>query len=395
MYIYKKERHSAYFNAMSIIFGFLSSIIIGLKFSQLTNVVSNIFYLWLFIIAIYSFVFALYNRASISFLGVWFLIFGIFSLIFNDVNELFRPYQRLFLFIIMFIGYGPIFQSKANNDFRYLTLKFIQYWFIILTIGSFITYFLNVPFAFGRAGFKGLTPHSMDLSPISALTALYAIDQYVRTSVIKKRYILVVILLISIITMFMSASRGAILSFIFSCIVYTLYRSNKIKKAFLFSLLLLALIGAMVKMNPFNMLDGLNAKMERTESDDDFTGGRSNKMEPRIMEFEESPLFGCGFSTMKYTQVNSDGHFEPGSGWIFILSSMGLLGFITAILLNINALNNCWGYTHMAFWAATCIFFIFHTMIEGYSLTVGNPLCVYMWTTIGLISNKNLLQRYD
>lgn len=378
-------------NKVILLLAFLSAIVITFKLSLLTGAVAGLYYAWIFFIALYNLVVSTKNHTKVSLLGLAFLLIGALSITFNALDMAFQPYLRYSLFVALFVGFGPLLSSQKSYEFRQSVIKYMQWGFVILTIGSFIAFVLDLPIATTRTGFRGITPHSMDLSPISALTALFGIDKLANSENKKGGYLGVGLLAIGLTTMIIAASRGAIIAFIASASIYALFKSTNISKTICYIALLISVIGAIIMYNPLDVMDGLNTKMERSEMDEDITGGRLGKFDARFMEFKENPILGCGFSTMRYTPVNPGGHFEPGSGWIFILSSMGLSGLIIALLLNTRALTNCWKRSQLTLCAATTAFFMCHTLIEGYTLTVGNAFCLYMWMNIGVLIEKRFI----
>ena len=367
---------------------------LGLKFTQLLGVLSSISYALLFIVAIITTViFFNSSKKDISFLALFFLLAGALSLMDSQLNKEFRPIERYLLFVIMFIGYGPVLQSKMTNSFRYLVFNYIQIWFVIITLGSFVTYFLRLPFAFGNAGFKGLTPHSMDLSPIAALASLYSMTK-IRDCIKKQKVLWIVVFIICLSTMLLAASRGAILGFFVSILFYFIISYRRIGRSLTPIILVTGFVIALIWINPFSIMSGIEEKIERTEKLQDFSGGRNKMFETRYKEFHESPIFGVGFSSMRYTHINEKGYFEPGSGWVFILSSTGLAGFVFALWLCLRSINNSRRFPRLSLLSSTCLFFVIHSMIEGYILTVSNGFCIYMWMVVGLAANKKYLEYY-
>lgn len=384
-------KSNPYIKAYAIIIALL----IGLKFTQLLNILSAVSYAMIIISALFTIVIFMFSgRGKISLCAFVFLFVGAVSILVNPIQAGFRPVERYLLFLLMFIGTGPLLQSQAVNDFRYLVYNYMQIIVVIITLGSFAAYVVKLPIAFGHAGFKGLTPHSMDLSPVAALASLYLLDRIKYGDVGKQKIIAVLSLICSIITMIMAASRGAILGFIVSSIFLLYAGSKKLNRMFGTMLLLTAVLTALVIINPLSMMDGIEAKFERTEIDSDLSGGRQLGLEKRFQEFKESPLFGVGFSSMKYSQVGQNGHFEPGSGWVFILSSMGVLGLVFSILMCFGSISNSYAFPKLALLSSSCLFFVIHSLIEGYILTVSNGLCLYMWLLVGLGTSKKYLSRY-
>lgn len=377
------------------LYSLLTALLIGLKFTQLIDVVSALSYAMIFIAAVVAFfLFSIVPYRNVSLIALFFLLAGAISLMVNPIMTEFRPVERFALFALMFVGTGPLLHSNEMSEFRFLVFRFLQSFAVVIAVLSFFTYLLHLPFAFGNAGFKGVTTHPMDLSPISALASLSLLNEIKFGTNKKRRLWLIVVLLITIASMMMAASRGAILGF-FMSVVFLFYSGDrKVGKLIASCVAVGIVITALVTINPFSMMDGLEAKMERMEMDNDITGGRETSLAWRFKEFEENPLFGVGFSSMKYSHTTADGYFEPGSGWVFILSSTGLIGLILALLLCLNAVRNSIAYRGSAEIASVCVFFMIHSLIEGYILTVGNSFCLYMWLVVGLATDKKLLSAY-
>lgn len=377
------------------VFAIIVTILLGLKFTMLQNVISPVSYAFLFIVAINTIrLFVTDQKTKVSFLAASFLVAGALSLMATPfLNELFRPTERYLLFLTMFIGYGPLLLSEKTSNFRLNVFNDIQIFFVIITLLSFATYLFRLPLAFSRAGFRGITPHPMDLSPIAALSSLYSINMLRECQNKKGKIVWALIILVSITTMIIAASRGAILGFGVSVLFYFVIKNRGVGRSLRPIIYTSVLIIAVVAINPFSMMDNLESKMERVEETDDITGGRNQSLPKRYQEFESSPIFGVGFSSMTHNDIEN-GHFEPGSGWTFILSSTGLLGLVTSLLLCFSAIINVRKFTYLALLPSTCLFFVIHSLIEGYILTVSNGFCLYMWLVVGLSSDKSFLMRY-
>ena len=79
---------------------------------------------------------------------------------------------------------------------------------------------------------------------------------------------------------------------------------------------------------------------EKTEAREAMGGqfsSRDDLWSARVAEFESSPIWGIGFSSvdLEKTSVRANGGIEPGSSWFFMLSSVGLFGtlFFSILIL--------------------------------------------------------------
>lgn len=378
----------------SIILPFCVSFIL---FGRLLTVSSRIFYPIL-----YALLFLLViitprsSQKKYNIFAILFLIAGLISIIANSetINMLFRPWERLALFAIMFAGLGPMGYSAKSTRFRYVSAEIMQIFFLIITLLSLVVFALNLPFGYNRTGFCGITGHSMDLSPIAALSSLFCLKESFEKP--KKQMIIwILLMLASMAVMIIAASRGAMGGFLVALIMLVYSRVRKIS----FLIKSLILVGGLALLlytvNPGGIMTGLEYKMERTESTGDISGGRSGKVVGYIDSFNDSPIFGIGFSTMKYGNVTAEGYFEPSNGWLFILSSTGIFGFLCVFILICQALNRSFRINRCSFYCATLVFFIVHSIIEGYILTIGNVFCIYMWMIVALLMDSKELANYE
>lgn len=78
----------------------------------------------------------------------------------------------------------------------------------------------------------------------------------------------------------------------------------------------------------------IRSKMEGGKIAGSLTRSRDDLWDARMTEFKGFPIFGVGFATVKpdYAKTNKvnleTGTIEPGSSWLFLLSSMGITGFL-------------------------------------------------------------------
>ena len=100
--------------------------------------------------------------------------------------------------------------------------------------------------------------------------------------------------------------------------------------------------------------EAVQAKIAISESRGGLITARSFSWKARMEEFLQNPFIGCGFATVVGTlsERGNEGMVEPGNGWLFILSSTGIVSFILFVA-------------------------------EGYTLSSGIFLFYYLWLSIG------------
>ena len=118
-----------------------------------------------------------------------FLLYLPFTIISAMPDPVFRSWERLGLFVLLYLVASPVLQAEYIRMLRRKMLFYIIFICVILSIGSFIGYFLGINFCTinlkevtdyqGVAGhFSGLTKQSMYLGPISGISAIYFLDKF-------------------------------------------------------------------------------------------------------------------------------------------------------------------------------------------------------------------------
>ena len=86
------------------------------------------------------------------------------------------------------------------------------------------------------------------------------------------------------------------------------------------------------------------------------------------------------------------GMVEPGSGWLFLLSSMGLVGFLSFFIPFTYSMYSLFRRESVGlngyFLGSLLFLFFFHLFFEGYLMASGAYLCFFLWL---LLSECNKL----
>ena len=147
---------------------------------------------------------------------------------------------------------------------------------------------------------------------------------------------------------------------------------------------MLFLIILIVEVNPKGILNNLYDKIEKREAIDNITSGRDLMWEDRIKDFKLSPIIGVGFANyvnITYSKVDMfTGEDEPGSGWLYLLSSLGLIGFVFYIIPIVRIFSKINRESPISYYFL--IFFCIHSIVEGYLLSTGSLLGILMWMSI-------------
>lgn len=334
----------------------------------------------------------LYFLPSIKLLDKNFLLFLLaifFSILFNDIPIFFRPYQRYISFLIIILLFSAVISSDKLVKFRvnifFAILNILSFYTIISFMGLLAGVFPLV----GKGGFQGITNHSMMMSPIAGISALYMTYHYLCN---KKNYIYIILGSVCLIVTLIAGSRAALMS-MFLGFIFFLYKDGLITiKAFPKVMFGFVLIGLFLVVIPQDYFGRVSQKFEYGNNSGSVLFSRESLWETRISEFNNNPIFGCGFSSID-TRLTTDfgdlfdaesGNIEPGTSWGAVLSMCGLLGFICFLVMCISrfrAIVRSGNNTNNALISSIFVFFMFHMIFEGYIFASGSILMLLFWLT--------------
>ncbi|HSJ66564.1 MAG TPA: O-antigen ligase family protein [Anditalea sp.] len=331
-------------------------------------------------------------------LGV-FLFFCIVSIMMNDIPSHFQPWFRLISFIMVIGLIGPLVNSPKFYAFRYFAFSKANLAILVLGAGSFLTRVLPLGVPAGRGGWSGFFVHTMILGPMAAIALMISLYLFYKekdkVDPIKKRMIFFQICIgSSFLSLLLASSRTAILACVAGLLFffYKIYQQRFMK--FLYSIILVTVITAGSYPIWSQYTTGIQQKMDSSEKKGDMTASRTSIWQARLMEFNQSPIYGIGFSHLIYkggneSQKSDDGKIEPGSSFLAILAMTGLLGFSVFVILFISylffLLTNKFDMLSTAVLGSLMIFFTLHMLAEGYVLSSGGALFFYFWLLLGNI----------
>ncbi len=313
------------------------------------------------------------------------LVVSSFSIIVNGAIPLFRPWQRFFGFILLLLTFSSLL--PYNRDLKrdmFHCFKLLLFLFILV---SFVLGVMGIQLNAGRRDFCGLANHSMMLAPLASVAAILVFDD-----IFKKRGFVAInwtLFLLFISTVFLAASRIAIAGLVVSLFSY-FFAAKDVKSFWKYLIAFFLLATIIFIVNPYGMADNFINKMSNRDINDldSLTSDRWTMIQDRIREFKESPIFGVGFAQMKYLKLSKvdifSGVTESGSSWIYLLSSIGLLGLLSFLIILINSLKATYMDNKNSVVFAIIVFFIVHMSVEGYLFAVGSSLSAIFWFFIGL-----------
>lgn len=311
------------FNFISKLIGFSFSLVLILKYFQINNIRVNIFSIPLF-----SFLFIYSTR----------LLVDIF------IRNLTSTYSNVLIFSYFFGGIIAIVVSIVAVH-KFINTRFILNLFIYyLCIANFIIFLLiikssqfNFITLFSQRLSFGIEEsdsndiiNSITISMNASLLLLYFFyETNFRIKLIKQNiYLRTFLLVISVLNLLLSGSRGPFVSLIFIIIVMFIQK-NKLNIYKIFSLTFIFVITIVILLSVFNIdLWDLNF-IQRIYSNEEFVllndDNRFDLYNSALKQFKLNPIFGD-----KYFE-NITGTY-PHNIFLEVLMSTGLIGFLFFIL---------------------------------------------------------------
>ena len=322
------------------------------------------------------------------------------SILTSQAEKYFYQYERFLGFVVILVCLSSLFKNGALVNFRLSLFTYVFYLLIAVTIISFIgsiSGFYVIEDI--RGGLIGASRHSMSLGTFAGLTLIFSLKQIIdHSQTVLKKYVWVAILIISILTIFISGARSALISAIIGSLFFLVkYFRNDKKRLFN---VLMATVFILIATSSFWLAytTVMDSKMNRDNTETSLTSSRDGLWNDRINEFISSPLLGVGFGSIdvsisKDTPFNKiTGTLEPGSSWLFLLSSTGLFGFFSFLFLLISKMIRIYTVKNddsfNSFILGILIFFTIHMFAEGYLLSCGELTFCLFWLTIGINYRK-------
>lgn len=328
-----------------------------------------------------------------------FLLYLPISLTLANPNSVFRSWERLLLFVVMFVYASPLIINQKAIRWREISLETVCYICVLLSATSSVCYFIGINLFedryyggyieefVGSAGhFSGICNHSMVLGPISGISSIYLFNQIEN----KRNKHFYIFLFASIGSLLFSASRSALISTLFGCSTILFLRSKTIKEFIKKTIPFLIVVIVTFPLWNSAATGLVNKQNARTDEGGMFDS-RTIKILCRYEEFSSSPIYGVGFSSIDPKGGDgydiSSGTIEPGSSWMAILSMTGIIGFILFATLIIKTIKGCW-YESNTLYLGLLSFFLVDLLVEGYIFAGGNVLAFIFWLVVGCCGDK-------
>ena len=370
---------------LSVLIAFSNTLCINIPIPQ------SAYYGWFALIGFIG----LMKGARINVTMILFIIACLFSILFNDVPAIFQSEYRLISFCLMVLAIGPLNEGNTSNVFKWNLYNLINKVIVVGTVISFLGYLVRVPLFSGWSGFNGFTNHTMTMSSIGGISSLICFKMFLDEThnpdtTFKWKWGFLGASVASVLVCFLGASRaalGATFVAIFFYLWFYLGNVGKFMKYLLGGLLLVVVLFPV--WYPYT--ESVREKTEAREAMGGQFSSRDDLWNARMDEFESSPIWGIGFSSVDLTKtsVRANGGIEPGSSWFFMLSSVGLLGTLFFLILILRPILKYMfsskRYPPQSLLVITLLVWrIIHLFAEGYIMAAGDFSFLYVWILIAL-----------
>lgn len=382
---------------ISVLIAFSNSLCIPLAIPQF------VYYGWFALLGLMSF----FGRVKLDMNMLLYIVACILSILGNNIPDIFQSEFRLLSFCVMIWAIGPLNKGEGSLEFKWSFWRKLNQVIVWGTVISFFGYLVHFPLFNGISGFNGFTNHSMTMSSLGGISFLILFylffnekDKEFHSN--KKKWIFLCGTILSILVCFLGASRGALISTFIAIFFYLWFYLNNIVTFIKYLIVSLVFI---LLSSPiwYPYTEQMREKTEQREESGGQFSSREAKWTARLDEFVSSPILGIGFASIDYQkhsdEIRPNGGVEPGSSWFFILSSVGLLGFLFFIFLIIKPImlycinSFCFSSTSLLV-ISLLVWRVVHLSIEGYIMAAGDFSFIYTWLLVALandvINKKNI-----
>jgi hypothetical protein len=384
--IYPDYKNVRFLNLISLL-AFVVAFLVLANITWVLPISSSVYFGFIAFTLVIMFIISERKVLSGKMISLYFVIF--ISILLNEIPSFFSPYSRFIGFIVFTFLVGPGLLNKSFGIFKMLTFKYLLFFLQIIIFFSFLGLILNVSSFFGRGGFTGLFIHSMLMAPFSAILLIVSIDKLFSK---RRVYLHILFIIQSFLCCVASGSRSSLLAAILGVLFYYLVKHNfKIGK-YAKSIFIIVFVGLITFPLWEAKTDAVLDKFEYSAEQGDLIYSRAFLWNSRFEEFNSSPLYGIGFSSVfENIDVNyydkETGNVEPGSSWLAIISMTGAIGlivFLSIVISNFKYVLNNGLHDNKPLLSGLFLFFIIHMFFEGYVFSAGSATFITFWLLLGV-----------
>lgn len=300
--------------------------------------------LTLFTVGAIIVIFAHINATTTQYLksGKTILLFGVVSTISAFVFGSF-PIAGIIKTASFTLVFYAVYIAWIDCHDRFDVLDYTFRVLSVLMAVSFLLVFFPASYmglSGGGAGFRGIWGHSNDFG---VLCGMYIAIFLVHTSEIRIKHILWIIIIM--IMIYLSRSRGAMISAIAIMCSYVVFADDKYNKQKVRRLLIVMVLAVVCTSIGHSMVSSFFVKGGSSSGSISYLirSSREEIMNTAFFRFESSPLFGRGL-LIEYIPGVRDYSFsndgtEPGNIFFELLAGTGLVGILVFTLMIVSFLS--------------------------------------------------------
>lgn len=333
-----------------------------------------------------------------------FCLAAMMSLLLGGVTFEHRGYERLCFFVLMLCLLSPLVSSAALTEIRRRAWRLMMLGLRAIVVVSFVMY---IPWEIENGGnhycFDGLVGKGILLGIITAIVFIDTAWHMLRNHGIS-RYSWMgygLLLAMSVIVLVASGSRSAMLSVVAGLMpILWSVRHQRLKLVWTLLIFLLIIVG--FSASSFRSFEGMQKKNHTAMEHGTITYSRNHLWSARLQEFAESPVIGIGFGLTSERPLpqgydpdteewGMNSTIEPGSSWLNVLGSMGMVGFALLLVFNIRLFGHL-RKSHRAdgrnvLLMALLVALWVHGCFEGWVLYAGGTIFMIYWLLTSQISD--------
>ena len=332
-------------------------------------------------------------------MSIIFLTTIIISILANDIPPLFKPWSRFLQFLFLYVAASPMISGISVNRARRQMAMGTIWACVGIAILSFLGYFLG--FGMYMSGFvqsyMGVTGHANFLGFYTMVAMVWFAALFFRGTNTKEYAIIAAAWVACLITLLLSASRGATAAGLLGSLI-VIYMRLKESATNMMTAVVVG-IGLIIFASPYlaTYMETMTQKGIDTDNmDSSVAATRGYIWELRSMEIEKSPIVGIGAYSCDITLPSADvfydeknGAIELGSSYLGLMSQEGYLGFICFLLLAVPIVWKTYRYAskqgtpYAQLFLGIVVAIACHMAFEGYLLQAGAVQSVVWWFVLG------------
>ncbi len=299
-------------------------------------------------------------------------------------------------------AFGPLIRSNTGRLIREGLWRNLCWSAVLITLLSILWRISGLPgpVLYTKQGYPGITAHAMLFGPLAGIATLF----FLSMSLSKKKYWLIIVVIVCFLASFASSSRAAIGATFIGCLIVLMMALKKGKMLTWVRILSPVVLVLVLYMTIYPETEA-TSRLLRVEDiqSKGFVNTRQARWDLRMQEFKESPIIGLGIGMSKEYEAALNVGFgrgftttvEPGSAYLTVLSMTGIAGALSLLLViggELNSLWKRWGKipAERKYQIAGIGSFLFvHGIAEGWIYSAGAVLCLFFWLWLGIVRDSS------